>query len=175
MKHYLSLFLIFFIASCTGEHDDDESMRETMAYVPTYSSNINTSIEVEKARSTTNAGKIYAYKSYLFQVEQYEGIHIIDNATPAQARKIAFLRIPICTEIAIKDNHLYTNSFNDLVVFDLSDILNPKLVKRLEDAFPIINQSHPPFSNVYFECPDPSKGTIVRWDRKLVKNPTCRR
>ena len=36
---------------------------------------------------TKKAGKIYAYRNYVFQNELIEGIHIIDNADPAQPLK----------------------------------------------------------------------------------------
>jgi hypothetical protein len=147
-----------------------------MAYVPVYSAgSVYNDIRIEGPKATSASGKIYAYESYLFQVEQYEGIHIIDNTVPKAAHKVAFLKVPQCTELAIKSNHLYTNNLNDLVVFDLSNRAAPQLVKRLAGAFPLINQTYPPLSDVQFQCADLSKGTVVRWEQKLVKNPLCRR
>lgn len=130
----------------------------------------------EAPKPTIHPGKIYAYGNYLFQVEENEGIHIIDNSDPQQAHKISFLKVPAASELAIKSNFLYTNNLDDLVVFDLSNINAPHLVKRVENAFPKINQEYPPFSNVYFECVDPSKGVVVGWEEKMVNElPKCRR
>lgn len=166
------LILLLFLSACTGT---DRDLGQAMGYVPIYANVSNSSIGLGAVQATTHAGKIYAYGSYAFQVDQYEGIHVIANANSAGAKKIAFLKVPMCTEIAIKDHHLYTNNVNDLVVFDLSNPANPQLVKRLDNAFPQLNQEHPPFSNVYFECPDPSKGVVVGWEEKIIKNPGCRR
>ena len=161
------------MAACEPVINDRGSM---MAYVPVYATAQEAnSISVEPARPTVKAGKIYAYNQYLFQVEQSEGIHIIDNTNPQQAHKMAFIKIPLCSELAIKSGFLYTNNLNDLVVFNLNNIASPQLVNRIENAFPAISQEYPPFSNVYFECADPSKGIVIGWKQQPVDNPKCRR
>lgn len=163
------------IASCQPQADRNTN-GETIAYVPVYmSSQAINDIAVQPVKNTVHPGKIYAYGKTLFQVEQNEGIHIIDNTDPHQAHKIAFLKIPLCTEISIKSGYLYTNNQSDLVVFDISNLSAPKLVNRLANAFPPVNQAYPPFSNVYFECPDPSKGIVIDWIKTTVKGPKCRR
>ena len=169
------LFVILFLYSC----DPIESapfQGEMDAYVPVYASvaDLN-NIAVEPGKSIEQAGKIYAYGSYIFQSDVFKGIHIIDNSNRTQPKKLAFLKVPFSTEIAVKGNYLYTNNHDDILVFDISNPANPQLVKRLEDVFPPVNQTFPPFNNVSFECPDLSKGVIVRWDLKRIKTPNCRR
>ena len=114
-------------------------------------------------------------RDYFIEVEQNEGIHIIDNSNLQQAKKVSFLKIPGCSEIAIRNNYLYSNNLNDLIVFDLSNLTAPQLVNRLENAFPQFSQSYPPFSDVYFECPDPSKGVVIAWEQKSLSSAKCRR
>lgn len=173
MRRY-SCFLLLLLAGCVGEPLPNTG--EMLAYAPVYATQTQIDdIGITTPKPTTRAGKIYAYNQYLFQVEQAEGIHIIDNAAPREARKIGFLKVPFCTEIAIRGGYLYTNHVDDLVVFNLANIADPQVVKRLEGAFPQIDQKHPPFSNTYFECPDPKKGIVVRWEQKLMKMPACRR
>ena len=174
MKRYGYLLLMLAFTACIT--DPDIRAGEVLAYVPVYATpDAANDIGIAPVRATTNAGKIYAYNNYLFQVEQAAGIHIIDNSVPEQARKVGFLKVPLCSEIALRGGYLYTNHLDDLVVFDLSDIDAPQLVKRLEGAFPQIDQKFPPFSNTFFECPDPAKGVVVRWEQKLIKTPDCRR
>lgn len=147
-----------------------------LAWVPIYAQPAELqAVSVTGSQPTSKAGKIYAYGNYIFQNDQNKGIHIIDNTTPAQARKIAFINIPFCTELAIKGKYLYTNSVSDLLVFDLTDLQTPKLLKRVKDAFPPVLQDHPPFNKVYFECVDPSKGIVVDWQEKMIPLPNCRR
>jgi hypothetical protein len=173
MMKYLILILLITVVSCTTREIGPEKI---MGWVPVYSTQSSTaSPAIESVKPTVHAGKIYAYGNYLFQVEQFEGIHIIDNTVPAQAHKISFLRVPACTEIAIKSNRLYTNNLDDLVVFDISSISAPLLVSRLENAFPAFSANFPPVTQGYFECVDPSKGLVVAWEQKLIDQPKCRR
>ncbi|MDQ3682308.1 MAG: hypothetical protein M3352_04440 [Bacteroidota bacterium] len=174
MKRFLPLLFIM-LYSCDRFGSNSET-GQLQGYAPIYASRqvVNT-ITTQSVRPTVRPGKIYAYGSYLFQVEQNEGIHIINNSNPQQASKIAFLKVPMATEIAIQSDHLYTNNLNDLVVFNLANIASPQLVNRIADAFPVIDQSYPPFTNTAFECADPSKGIVVAWERKMIDQPKCRR
>ena len=168
--------LLLFTVACTGNPDIRTNESQILGYAPVYAppDQLN-DVGIAAPKATSKAGKIYAYNQYLFQVEQSEGIHIIDNSQPAAARKIGFLKVPLCSEIAIRGGYLYTNHVDDLVVFNLANISQPQLVKRLEGAFPQIDQTHPPFSNTFFECVDPSKGVVVRWEQKQMIVPDCRR
>lgn len=173
MKRLLPL--LFFFGSCNWA-DGGLQTGQVSGYRPVYASpDAANAIATEAARPTLKPGKIYAYGSYLFQVEQNEGIHVVNNSNPAQARKIAFLKVPMASEIAIKSGHLYTNNLNDLVVFNLANAAAPQLVNRIKDAFPVVDQHYPPFSNTYFECPDGAKGIVVGWEPATLTNPTCRR
>ena len=170
---YLLLIIIFGAVACDRP---DHQIGDIPGYAPVYATaQVATSISTEPSRPTVNAGKIYAYGNYLFQVEQNEGIHIINNANPQQPQKLSFLKIPTCTEIAIRSNHLYTNNLDDLVVFNIANIAAPQLVNRVENAFPQLSQEYPPASNTYFECADPAKGIVIGWVQKTISNPKCRR
>jgi hypothetical protein len=171
----LAPLLLLPLLLLTGCDPDGLPPDTVTGYVPVYANVSSENIDIEAAKATVTAGKIYAYGNYAFQVDQYRGIHIIADARSAQAHKIAFLKVPLCTEIAIKNDHLYTNHMNDLVVFNLNNPVQPQMVHRTKDAFPAANQEYPPFSGVYFECPDPKKGIVIRWDEQAIKNPQCRR
>jgi len=148
---------------------------ERSAYVPVYmSATEKNEISLSGVRTTETSGKIYAYANYIFQNDQNKGIHIIDNSDHKNPRKIAFLNIPYNTEFAVRGHYIYANNVNDLVVIDISDVNNPAVVKRIENAFPYVSQEFPPVSG-YFVCPDPSKGTVVAWQLQPVKSPNCRR
>lgn len=62
-----------------------------------------------------------------------------------------------------------------MVVFNLANIASPQLVHRIKDAFPVIDQTFPPFNNTSFECADSTKGIVIGWERKMITNPNCRR
>ena len=175
MNKLLLIAALCMVAAC-DPLDTGPLEGETDAYVPVYASVQDVqSIAVEPAKAVEQAGKIYVYGNYIFQNDQYKGIHIIDNSVRTAPRKIAFIRVPLSTEIAVKGNHLYTNNHNDIVVFNLADISAPQLVKRVENVFPLVNQQYPPFSNTFFQCVDPSKGVVMRWELRRIKTPDCKR
>jgi hypothetical protein len=145
-------------------------------YVPVYASAAEVQkISVEPQKPTVNAGKIYAYGNYIFQNDLFSGIHIIENSEKDNPVKVAFLKLPLNSEIAIKGNYLYANNYTDLVVFDVTNPASPQFVKRVAGVFPPANQEFPPYTNVYFKCVDKSKGIVVRWEKQDIPTPNCRR
>jgi hypothetical protein len=92
------------------------------------------SIKAGEPRQIEQAGKIYAKGIYLFVNEIYKGIHVIDNGDPKAPKAVSFINIPGNIDIAAKGNYLYADSYNDLLVFDISDPGNIKLQKRVPNA-----------------------------------------
>jgi len=85
-------------------------------------------------------GKIYIFKDYLFINEPMKGIHIFNNANPANPTALSFLNIPGNVDMAVKDNVLYADSYVDLLTFDLSNPEQPTLLHRVEEAFKNVYQ-----------------------------------
>ena len=94
------------------------------------------SVQVERPRSPDRIGRLYLYGDYVFLNEKNQGIHIIDNRDPVAPVNIGFIRVPGNTEIAIRSNYLYADSYVDLVTLDLNDPNNVRLVNRQVDIFP---------------------------------------
>ena len=173
--HYLfGLLICACMASCYPNEGDPI---ETTGFRPIYASRDSIDvITVSGPRPTVETGKIYAYKQLLFQNEVNKGIHVISIADPKNPVKMAFYKIPLSTEISIKNDHLYTNNGKDLVVISIAKYMNPVLVKRLPNMFPFVNQEFPPNSTFsYFDCPDPAKGYVIRWEQVRLYQPKCRK
>src|ERR1700712_54130 len=83
-----------------------------------------------------HAGNICAVGNRIYQVEMGRGIHIIDNSVPSQAHRIGFILVNGVSQISIKNNNLFTNCYDDLLVIDISGADTIQLVKRLAGAFP---------------------------------------
>ncbi|MBE7173663.1 MAG: hypothetical protein INR73_24030 [Williamsia sp.] len=176
MRTLACLFLVLLSLSSCYEDNQDPSASPVHAWVPQYMPVADVQqIGIQTAKATQQAGKIYAFGNYLFQNDVQQGFHVINNTDKKHPVKLAFLKVPYSTEIAIRGNFLYTNNLNDLVVIDISNIQSPRVVKRIEKVFPVIDQKFPPVSNAFFQCPDPAKGVVVKWELKPVTGAACRR
>lgn len=175
MKHILLLFAFVCLWSC---HDDDKDYEMINVAVPEMMSKteFRNSIDVQSAKAIVEAGKIYAYDNYIFISDKDNGVHVVDNSNPKAPKTISYLKIPGNEDISIKNNFLYADSATDLVVFNVSNIQNIKLVERLEDVFSVYNYRIPneaeyaDFNNFDFE-----NNVVVGWnivqERREIFNP----
>ncbi|MCW5921513.1 MAG: hypothetical protein KIS77_04160 [Saprospiraceae bacterium] len=142
MKHK-SLFplailgLLFTVVMGSCLRDKCESSRTYVRFDPIYktSTEVRVGISTQAPRALRNPGKIYLLGQYLFINERNEGIHVIDNSNPANPQNLFFWNIPGNVDIAIKDKYLYADQYVDLLTIDISDLQNPQLVCRSQDAF----------------------------------------
>ncbi len=131
---FLSLALMLSLPSCEDKAQED--LQEYLIAVPitmTEEEFIN-SVEVVSPLPVQESGKIYAYQQLIFVNDKYLGIHVVDNSSPDNPRKEAFIKIPGNVDIAIRENYLYADSLRDLLVFDISDFNNIRLVNRLKNV-----------------------------------------
>jgi len=133
-------------------------------------------LSVEAARPIRELGKIYYKDAHIFVNESGNGIHVIDNTDPFNPRPIKFISIPGNADVAIKNNYLYADNLTDLVVFDIGDLNDIKFVNRIENLYPRETENlFPPDFFGFFECAEPDKGTIIRWEEAILENPGCSR
>lgn len=167
MKHVLFILSFVCLWSC---HNDDANYEVINVAVPEMMSKteFRNAIKVELPKPIVELGKIYAYGNYIFISDKDQGIHIIDNCDPKAPEAISFLKIPGNEDLSIKNNYLFADSATDLVVFDLSNILDIQIVERLEDVFSVYDYRIPndaqyaDFNNYDFE-----NNIVVGW--KIVQ------
>lgn len=146
------------------------------ALVPVYGNQAELkTITQQNAQPISMGGKIATIGNYLFQVEDGNGIHVINIANPASPQKLSFIKIPLCNEVTLKGNFLYTNNVNDLVVLNISNISAITVIARIENAFSNLQAQYPAQTGVYFVCPDNNKGLVIGWELKKINNPACKR
>ena len=131
----LFLLPLLVLSSCS---DECETTVTYTVQEPVYMlrADLRQSVKVVPPQDMHEPGKIYARGNYLFINEVNKGIHIIDNANPAAPRKVSFVQIPGNIDMAVKGNILYADSYIDLLAVDISNPLDVKLVKRVENIFP---------------------------------------
>lgn len=164
-KGILFIGLIALLASCK-----DKIHQEYITNVPVYTDyeTFRGTCGFETSRSIEQQGNIYFKDDYLFMVEPDKGVHFIDNSNPSAPNQTGFLNVWGATGMAIKGNHLFVNSFIDLVVFDISSLASPVEITRLEDVFPAAL----PYSekNYPYQPIDKSKGVVTSWKQEEVKD-----
>lgn len=166
----LSLFLIF---SCSEKDDQVETADYVVAKPITISlAEIRSSVAVQEARPTEEAGKMYQYEDLVIVNENNKGVHIIKGLADERLQKIKFLKIPGNKDVSVRDGFLYADSYFDLVVFDISDIDNITHVNTLENVFPNYFYGHAEGADWYdFESVDFENEIIIGWNLVVESHP----
>ena len=133
------LFIVLFgsslLFSCMDEVKSTYSFRTMMPVYLEMKDVRATLIAIAPAQEIENAGKIYIYKDYLLINEPNKGIHVYDNKNPANPINLSFIPIEGNIDLAVNSDILYADNYVDLLAFDLTNIRNIRLVKRVEDVF----------------------------------------
>jgi hypothetical protein len=151
----LLLMISFTFTSCLKDH----CKQKMKMFIPVYKSRdaVLRDVKLLASRSMEKPGKIFSYGNYLFINEIDKGIHIIDNSNPSSPAKIGFLNIAGNLDLWIKDNLLYADCYDNLLVLDISNIHNITLAESVPTVF---RQREYDFNS------DLSKGYIVGWDER---------
>ena len=119
------------------------------------------SVKVMDPQDMVNPGKIFVKDDVLFVSETGVGVHIFDNANPAQPVPMAFINVPGNYDIHSSCDLLYLDSSTDLLVFDINRADQPRLLHRVRNALPHI---------VEFRgyTADPSQGVVISWEEEAI-------
>jgi hypothetical protein len=160
---YALLFLTGLLALSVlleGCSDTCEVQTEYVYYKPVYTqlADIRSSVIVTSPKEISSSGKIYIKDQWLFVNEPGNGIHVIDNSDPKSPVFRSFINIPGNYDLAVKGNALYADSYVDLLAFDISNVGNISMIKRLENVFSNYNTL-----GFYL---DASNGLITEWQEQ---------
>ncbi|MBA4167331.1 MAG: hypothetical protein H0X41_07305 [Chitinophagaceae bacterium] len=173
MKFLLLLLCSCFLLSC-WKWNTKAGFRgpKVMGYKPVYApfSDAKNIVYDQHKHQVRDGGNIYTYHQFIFQVDVGRGIHVINNANPAQADRVGFITVNGCAQISIQNSYLYTNSYSDLVVIDISDPVHLKEVSRTPNAFPDFTYDYPlstPDESGYYDCPR-FDSAVIGWVKDSV-------
>ncbi|MDQ0107214.1 hypothetical protein J2T02_002331 [Chitinophaga terrae (ex Kim and Jung 2007)] len=115
-----------------------EKLVPAKLYRPVYLplAEIRSAVKETGPQPISQNGKIYLYGNYIFINEVGKGIHVIDNADPKNPNVVSFINVPGNTDLAIKNNTLYADSYIDLVAIDITNPRQAREVHRVNNAFP---------------------------------------
>jgi hypothetical protein len=168
-KPILAILLISLaLGSCAPTDMDEPAVDGSSTYSPILMkrSDLEQSVKMAEARTLKDPGKIYTYGNYIFISERYEGVHIIDNTDPSNPINIAFVVIPGCVDMAVKNNVMYVDNAVDLVSLSLADLNDIKVIDRDANVFP---ELVPPDMNIvpeaYTTTNRPANTIIIGWKK----------
>ncbi|MCE3296760.1 MAG: repeat-containing protein [Crocinitomicaceae bacterium] len=169
MKYPVTLLcaLLLVLVGCKDKYIARYKMYEAVYMDP---ETFRSSVAFEIARPVKLRGNIYIKDNYLFVVETNAGVHFIDNSNPSNPVKTGFLKIPGCSNIAIRGSVMYVSSLMDLVCIDLSNMAHPVEFRRLENVFP--TQEAVCLKNYPKIAVESSKGLVVDWKIKEIEEET---
>jgi len=153
------------VGSCLDTDVNGTCIERQQVASPVYLSyeNLRSAVKVTAPRSLTSVSRIYLYKNLLFANEKNEGIHIIDNSVPTSPQRLAFIEIPGNTEIAIREENLYADSYIDLVTLDVSNLNDIIEIAREESIFPYNALQNIPSNVRLAGTIDSSRGVVVSY------------
>lgn len=133
------IFSLIIFNSCR-----DKNYTIAKANVPIYQKKSdwrNTNFNLEVSQGPSKTGKIYLYEDLLLIVEPYQGVHFYDNSNSSNPLLLGWIPILACTDVSVRNDILYANSYYDLIAINIANLSNPILVDRLEDVFQFYNYS----------------------------------
>lgn len=134
LEVFILFSFVFILQGCIKDR-----CTQTFSYFsPVYrtTEEVRANIKSNAPKEITRAGKLYIRGKYIFLNEVDKGIHIIDNANPVSPKNVAFIDIPGNMDMAVKGDVLYADAYTDLISIDISDPLNVRTTKIVENAFP---------------------------------------
>ena len=133
-------------------------------------SDFEQSIKTLSAREMNFTSRISLKGQYIYIVELYKGVHVVNNSDPTQPEVVYFINIPGCVDIAIKDEQLYAHSAVDLVAIDITNLSTVTEITRVRDTFSELGKGDDYYSIPYkfSEGQRPENTVIVGWENSKV-------
>ncbi|MBW4891399.1 hypothetical protein KXQ82_16850 [Mucilaginibacter sp. HMF5004] len=128
------LLLAAVIPACTR----DTITEHYTIYKPVYKSlaAVKADMHSQAPQNVREAGKIFMQGNFAYLVDVNRGVHVINISDGKNPVKVAFIPIPGCADIAIKNNYLYADSYKDMVAIDISNPASASLVNTISGVFP---------------------------------------
>jgi hypothetical protein len=176
MKGTFNILLSFFFLTAIGGSCARKNKLENVdGFKPIYGNAVDLlKINCLAKRNYLNPGKILQKGNLTFQIDETNGVHVIDCTNLSQPEKLHFITIPGVSDIHLKDNILFANNLSDMVAIDISNLPNINETMRIKNQFKLTNTKVPPGANVFFECIDYTKGEVIGWEKAILENPTCK-
>ena len=168
MKHHFYLFLILVLLGCENNYEDTYSYSKIISQSKDYPVYLDMSeignIQVTARLPQVAPFKIVSNDKYYFVGDTLKGIHVYEKKA-GSVSYLCFIKCRYIKDFDLVNNQLFCNNFVDLVVLDVSNPLQIKILHRQKNQF---NQfsSYTDYWNIpYVE----GKGIIVGTETHVLK------
>ncbi len=121
-------------------------------------------VQLRESRDIEKPGKIWVYNQFIFVIEKYKGVHVLDNSNPSNPQNVGFIQIDGCTDVAVKNGLIYANNAVDLIgIKPSSDYQSIEVVSRNREVLPEL-ASPESWGDSEFRKLRPDNTVIVRWE-----------
>ena len=162
----LAIIFMIFLSSCWDSFDRQNNYS---SYKPILmeKSILGKSVSVQNAKQMCATGKIYFKDDFIYIVEKYEGIHVIDNSNPQEPNNVGFIGVPGSVDMAMKNDIIYVDNATDLVAIDISNgISGIEVTKRIADVFPELLPPDGLWLKEEFQLQNrPENTVIIGWEK----------
>ncbi len=125
--------------NCKGDLSvKDDTIYSAYKPVLMEKSRITTDLFMMKPRSKAHIVKTAVMGNYLLSVEFGLGFHIHDLSDKMNPLEKGFFQLPGCIDLEVNNNTIYANNLNDLLVIDMTDIADPRVINRQEKVFDMV-------------------------------------
>jgi hypothetical protein len=126
---------------------------------------LETSVSLNSTpKPISDPGKLCLYRNWVLLVENYKGVHLIDNSDPANPVRKAFLTVPGCMEVAVHNDVCYVNNAVDLVGVKVDfEALTATPLSRLTGVLPALVNPRGYIPEVVLEACNDGTYVIVGW------------
>jgi hypothetical protein len=141
MKYIFKLLiLLVLVTSCDNEFETIHTYSKQYNLSKDYPifldvSNILTNIQVKPSVNPEATFKIASTDKYLFIGEMMKGIHVYEKTDAGHADPLCFIECKHLKAFDLTDDHLYCNNFVDLLVIDVKNPAQARILHREENYF----------------------------------------
>jgi len=137
-KYYFSLSMLMLavlITSCENEYETIHKYSRPYYLIKDYPiyldpSNILTDIQVKPSVNPEEPFKIVSTDGYIFVGEMMKGIHVYEKTDTQHANPLCFIECKFMKAFDVINDHLYCNNFVDLLVIDVKNPMQAKILHR---------------------------------------------
>lgn len=126
--------------SCEDKYENVHTFSRPYAVYKSYPVNLDASEIIRDPQSLAvrqpdSTFKIVADLKYIYVGEKKKGVHVYSRIDSAHAQPLCFIECKEIKDFEVENEILYCNNFVDLLVIDIQNPLQPRILLREKDFF----------------------------------------